>query len=103
MTEKMCIKCNKDNQWFHSEFCFSCMREENERKLTDDILSGEVEETECEDDIVCPWCGTRYEPFDVDERYSFMDEGEYKTHCYECDNDFIYQADVSIAFSTRRL
>ncbi|HFI0465552.1 TPA: hypothetical protein ACGOY9_000986 [Streptococcus suis] len=103
MTEKMCIKCHKDNQWFHSEFCFSCMRDENDKKLTEDIISGEVVETECEDDIVCPWCGTRYDSFDVDEHHSFMDEGEYKMHCYECDNDFIYQAEVSITFSTRRL
>ena len=59
MTDKMCIKCHKDNQWFRSEFCFSCMKDENERQLTDRILSGVVVETEYEDDIVCPWCGTR--------------------------------------------
>ncbi|HFI0607024.1 TPA: hypothetical protein ACGO4H_001713 [Streptococcus suis] len=102
MTDKMCIKCHKDNQWFRSEFCFSCMKDENERQLTDRILSGVVVETEYEDDIVCPWCGTRYDSFDVDENYSFVDEGEHVTHCYECDHDFTYQADVSITFSTRR-
>lgn len=103
MTEKMCIKCHKDNQWFYSEFCFSCMNEENEKKLMDDILSGEVVETECEDDIVCPWCGTRYDSFDVDENHLFMDEGEYTTDCVECGHDFVYQANVSITFSTKRL
>lgn len=102
MTEEMCIKCKSRRKWFLSKFCFSCMEEENAKKLTDDILSGEVLETEYEDDIVCPWCGTRYDSFDVDENSSFVDEGEHVTHCYECDHDFTYQADVSITFSTRR-
>ncbi|MDE1692868.1 hypothetical protein PWF76_09250 [Streptococcus suis] len=103
MTEEMCIKCGKDRTWFLSQYCFSCMNEENEKKLTNDILSGEVEETECEDDIVCPWCGTRYDSFDVDENHLFMDESEHTTDCYECGHDFTYQANVSITFSTKRL
>jgi hypothetical protein len=100
---KKCIKCHKDEQWFRSEFCFSCTREEDERRLTDNILSGEVVETECEDDIFCPWCGTRHDPFDVDESYSCMDEDEHINQCYECGREFTYRANVSITFSTRRL
>ncbi|MFM0684330.1 hypothetical protein [Streptococcus suis] len=103
MTKKMCIKCGKDRTWFLSKYCFSCMNEEIEKKLTNDILSGEVVETECEDDIVCPWCGTRYDSFDVDENHLFMDEGEHTTDCDECGHDFTYQANVSITFSTKRL
>lgn len=102
MTDEMCIKCHKESQWFCSEFCFACMLEERKRKLTEDILSGEVESTDGEEDIVCPWCGLEYDPFEVDENYSFIDEGEYKKHCYECGHDFIYQAEVNIRFSTRR-
>ena len=82
---------------------FSCEREERYKRLTDDIISGKTIETECEDDIFCPWCGTRYDPFDVDENCLYMDEGEYEIQCYECDRDFIYKASVSITFSTRRL
>lgn len=63
----------------------------------DEILSQKPEYTN-----FCPCCGTRYDSFDVDENHSFMDEGEHVTHCYECDHDFTYQADVSITFSTRR-
>ena len=101
--DKKCIRCEKREALFLSEFCFSCEKEKNERQLIDDIISGEVVETECEDDIVCPWCGTRHDPFDVDENYSYMDEAEYKTQCNECDRDFTYRASVSITFSTRRL
>ena len=100
---KKCIRCEKGVAWFFSEFCFSCESEERDKRLTDDILSGEIIETECEDDIYCPWCGTRHDPFDVDEKYSFMDEGEHETQCHECDRDFTYRASVSITFSTRRL
>ena len=100
---KKCIKCHKDEQWFCSDFCFSCMKKEDERRLTDNILSGEVVETEGEDDIVCPWCGTRRDPFDVDENHSFMDEDDYETQCHECGREFAYRASVSITFSTRRL
>lgn len=103
MTNNTCIKCHKTSQWFLSEFCFSCMKDEDERKLTEGILSGEVEGTDCEDDIVCPWCGTRYEPFDIDEDCSFMDESEYEKKCYMCDHSFVYQATVSITFETRRV
>lgn len=103
MMAKKCIKCEKGVAYCFSELCFSCEKEKNERQLKDDILSGEVVETECEDDIVCPWCGTRHDAFDVDENYSFMDEDKYKIQCYECDRDFTYRASVSITFSTRRL
>ena len=102
MTKK-CIKCGKEVAYCFSELCFSCEKQKHERQLTDDILSGEVVETEFEDDIVCPWCGTRHDSFDVDEDYSFMDECEYETQCHECDRDFTYIAYVSITFSTRRL
>ncbi|WP_449169850.1 hypothetical protein [Streptococcus hyovaginalis] len=85
------------------EYLKGRMKDENERQLTDRILSGAAVETEYEDDIVCPWCDTRYDSFDVDENYLFMDEGTHVTHCYECDHDFTYQANVSITFSTRRL
>ena len=101
--DKKCIKCEKRSRSLFSELCFCCEEEKNERQLINDILSGQVVETECEDDIFCPWCGTRHDPFDVDENYSFMDEDDYKTQCHECDRDFTYRASVSITFSTRRL
>ncbi|KAB5323359.1 MULTISPECIES: hypothetical protein [Bacteria] len=76
--------------------------EENKMEKTKK-LQGEVVETECEDDIICPYCGTRHDYFDVDENYSFMDEDEYIEKCHECCLDFTYRANVSITFSTRRL
>ena len=100
---KKCIKCGKGVADCFSELCFSCEKEKYESQLIDDILSGEVVETECEDDIFCPWCGTRHEPFDVDENYSFMDESDYETQCHECCLDFTLRARVSYTFSTRRL
>ena len=103
MMAKKCIKCGKEVAYCFSELCFSCEKQKHERQLTDDILSGEVVETECEDDIVCPWCGTRHDSFDVDEDYSFMDEDEHIEQCHECCLYFTYRANVSITFSTRRL
>ncbi|HFI0454329.1 TPA: DUF1372 family protein [Streptococcus suis] len=32
MTKETCIKCGKDRTWFLSQYCFSCMNEENEKK-----------------------------------------------------------------------
>ena len=103
MMAKKCIRCEKRVAGFLSELCFSCESKEREKRLTDDILSGEVVETECEDDIVCPWCGTRHDSFDVDENHLFMDEDEHIEQCCECCLDFTYRANVSITFSTRRL
>lgn len=101
--EKLCARCRKKEP-FHSftNYCFSCLEDIHAETLTENILLGETEETFAEDDIVCPWCGNRYEPLEIDESGSYMDEGEYVEVCGDCGRNFIYQASVSTTFSTRR-
>ncbi len=100
---KLCIRCHKD-EVYHSftVYCFSCLGDIHYDNLTKNILSDYETETFCEDDIICPYCAHKHEAFDVDESGDYMDEDEYRTQCSECDRTFIYQADVSITFSTRR-
>ena len=99
----LCSRCLK-GEVFHSftEYCFSCLQELNKERVTDNILSGEETETYGEDDIVCPYCGSHYEPFDVDEEGDYFDESEYDYKCCDCGHEFVYEASVSVTFSTRR-
>lgn len=99
--KKMCSVCKK-SRWmlsFEAE-CHSCQKERQRAELKEQLTSGEIEETSCEDDVICPWCGEDDQP-EVDEDDLWV-EGEYERRCGCCDKPYLLETSVSISYSTER-
>lgn len=86
--------------YFYGEMCLRCFNRAKIEKLQRKIRTGEEDETYCEEEVICPWCGEVNE-FDeaCDEQYV---EGDYTLKCCECDKSFELTTYVSISYSTRR-
>lgn len=75
-------KCDACKKRFRLEYDFQCQGET-------------LRETE----LVCPWCGYEYEPYDA---YGF-DEGDTKAvECRHCGNHFDLEIETRRLFSTKR-
>lgn len=79
--------------------CYSCRKETHRREIIEQIKSGEIIETDCEDDIFCPHCGYVYE---IDDEYYLREDGEHRMQCPDCEKDFIVTTSVSYCFGTSR-
>lgn len=99
----ICEKCGKETYvvfgWERS-ICHKCREEEHAEELREQILSGEIDCTDCEDNIYCPWCGERYE---IDNEYSLYVDGSHDVTCYNCSKKFEVTTNVSYSFDTERI
>ena len=60
--------------------------------------SGET--TDYEDDIICPYCGSKHEA--DSETSAFYTDGEHDFDCGTCSNSFTVETMVSFTYSTHK-
>ena len=98
----ICKVCGKQISEYEHDWkdglCFGCYERQQEMKLASKLQNNIVTETNCEQDIVCPYCGYRME--DDDSYFIREQEGEYE--CPECEKTFYFQACIDITYSTQR-
>ena len=101
MTVKSCERCGKTfNSYFYETMCYRCQTEKNIDDVKARILSGEETSTDCERDVICPWCG---EVIEEDcETDVFYEDGEHVFDCPYCDKEFALSTSVSYTYSTER-
>lgn len=98
-TCKICgRKISEYNHTYENDLCYSCQKEIREREQAEALQNNEETETSYENDIVCPWCGRRFE--DDDGYFVRTGDGEYE--CDECGKEFYFQADIEVTYSTQR-
>lgn len=98
-----CERCGRETYvGFNSKrgICYKCREKEYAEELKEQILSGETDCTDCEDNIYCPWCGDRYE---IDEEYELYTDGGHDLTCYHCGKKFEVTTNVSYSFDTERV
>lgn len=97
---KTCEVCGKQRKMLSWEdTCYTCANDKHYADLRENILSGEVTETSCEDEIVCPWCGER---LDCDDDYDLLYEGTHEVECYGCGRFFEVYTRVTYSYDTKR-
>jgi transposase-like protein len=98
--KKLCEKCGKEfTPFLYDTMCYSCKKKKHQEDIADEIKNGETDETDCEDEIYCPYCGELYEP---DCEYELYEEGEHDLTCGECDKEFIVTVNISYSYDTKR-
>ena len=80
--------------------CPSCAMERHREDLKRDILADEIDSTDCENEIVCPWCGEIYEP---EDDYELYQDGDYERECPYCEKRFKVNVSVCISYDTERV
>lgn len=99
--DKICTRCGKlFRAYMYATMCFKCLKEKNLEDIQNSIVSGESDRTDCEDDVICPWCGEILEP-DC-ESSEFYDEGTHVMQCWNCNKEFALSTSVSYSYSTER-
>ena len=99
--KKICQRCGKSfDSYFGETLCWSCNKAKNLEDVQESILSGEETSTDCENDVICPWCGEVIEP-DC-ESSEFYEDGTHVMRCPECDKEFTLSTSVSYSYSTER-
>lgn len=97
-----CKICGKEtseyNHTYEGDKCYSCQKEIREQEQAEALQNNEEIETFYERDIVCPWCGCRFE--DDDGYFARTGDGEYD--CPECGKEFYFQVDIEVTYSTQR-
>lgn len=98
---KPCERCGKNfNAYLYATMCYKCQAEKNLEDVKKSILSGEATSTDCENDVICPWCG---EVIEGDcETSEFYEDGEHVFACPYCDEEFTLSTSVSYTYSTER-
>lgn len=91
-------KISEYNHTYENDLCYSCQKEIREREQAQELQNNEETETFYENDIVCPWCGRRFED---DDGY-FVRTGDGAYECDECGKEFYFQADIEVTYSTQR-
>lgn len=97
----VCEVCGREFEklsWESSK-CYSCRIKSHQSEISEKIKSGEVDSTDCEDEIYCPHCGEIYE---IDDSYDLYDEGKHEIECPECGKKFTVDTNVSYSFDTKR-
>lgn len=92
-----CKTCGKATTLSWQDKCYSCQQREYRVKVKEEIE--ETGETDCENEIYCPWCGEIYEPDCESELY---EDGEHELTCGECDKRFTVTVNVSYSYDTKR-
>lgn len=101
MAEKICERCGKPfNAYLYETMCYKCCVEKNLEDVKESILSGETTSTDCEDEVICPWCGEVIEG-DCETR-EFYEDGTHVFTCPECEKEFTLETSVSYSYSTER-
>lgn len=101
MTVKACERCGKTfNSYFYETMCYKCRVEKNREDVRESLLSGEATRTDCESDVICPWCG---EVIEEDcEMNEFYEDGTHVFDCPYCEKEFTLSTSVSYTYSTDR-
>lgn len=99
MTPDNMCKCGKHKFSWEDE-CYACKVKNYNAKIKEDILAGEVKSTDCESEIICPWCGEIYE---IEDNYDLYQDGEHEVECGACDRKFIVTVNVSYSYDTSRV
>jgi len=100
MIKRACARCGKETELLSWETnCFRCQQKTYEEGITAQIISGEAEETCCEDEVYCPYCGEKQS---MDDWYKHYEEGEHDYECHDCDKKFVIDTSLKYTFSTRR-
>ena len=99
--DKICSRCGKPfRAYMYETMCFRCSKEKNLEDIKSSILSGEADSTDCEYDVICPWCG---EVLEADcESSEFYEDGTHVMQCWHCDKEFTLSTSVSYSYSTER-
>jgi len=101
MKEEICERCGKVfKSYMYETMCYKCQTEKNLEDIKAGILSGEETSTDCENDVICPWCGEVIE--DDCETSAFYEDGTHVLQCPECDKEFALSTSVSYSYSTER-
>ena len=105
MSKVNCTTCNKEMNVFYGTYenqkhtCQDCRK----AQLAKDLQNNEVTETECEDSIICPYCGFEHENIcGYGEHKAFSVDGDHDFMCWECNKEFIVFTNLSISYSTER-
>ncbi len=99
---KICSICGEERLMLSWEdTCVTCTKEKHLNELRENILSNEITSTDCEDEIICPYCGEGIE-LECDDAANW-EEGNYIGYCDWCDKDFRFQTHVSISYSSQRM
>jgi RNA polymerase subunit RPABC4/transcription elongation factor Spt4 len=102
MMRKICSVCGKEKLMLRWEdTCITCTKEKHLKELRENLLGNEITSTECEDEIICPYCGEEIE-LECDDAANW-EEGNYIGYCDWCDKDFRFQTHVSISYSSQRM
>ncbi len=92
-----CYKCDicgtKEGlcSYIRGVFCKACHKIKAQKDI--DGFQKLEKDTDCEDEITCPWCG-----YVFTDSWEFSDEGEH--NCGECEHDFYYNREVLVSYST---
>jgi len=100
MSKRECPGCGKEADLMTWETnCYRCRQKDYSNGIMAEIISGEKEETYCEDEVYCPHCGEVQTMTDCWDHY---EEGEHEYTCQDCDKEFVIDTTVRYLFSTRR-
>ena len=99
---KICSICGEERLMISWEdTCVTCKNEKYLKELRENLLSNEITSTECEDEIICPYCGEGIK-LECDDAANW-EEGNYIGYCDWCDREFRFETHVSISYSTQRM
>lgn len=96
--KKMCKTCGKITELLSWEDeCYSCKLAKHAEEVKQAVLNGE--DTDCEREIYCPWCGVTIDDPEMREAY---EDGTHVIECDECGKEFTLETSVSYSYSTSR-
>ncbi len=97
---KICKDCGKVfNGLSFEDECYTCRKDRYYKTIKQQLLDGEEDSTDCENEVICPWCGEIYE---IDDEYHLYEDGEHNLVCPNCEKRFLVNTSVSFSFSTER-
>ena len=102
MSNYKCKNCGREISKYDHDYrdgiCFLCHKERYYDDLAQSLAENEETETECEDEIICPYCGYRMQD---DDGY-FLQERDGDYECDNCGKTFNFTVNVEVTYSTSR-
>ena len=82
--------------------CYGCSQKRHLQEIKEQLLSSEIDETSCESEIICPYCG-EVNDYDCDYYDDIYTEGDKVMRCNCCEKEFNLCVNVSYSYDTSRL
>ncbi|CDN44016.1 hypothetical protein [Paenibacillus sp. P22] len=109
--EKTCRSCGCVNRAgqsftyriFDGDYCPDCNKELKRKEAAEkkaEIIAGD-RDTECEDEITCPYCGHEFS--DSFEHLNGWEEDLGNIECSDCNKTFRCTANFSVSYSTEKI